>query len=98
MLICVGTTALYSLRMVWMVFYGKQSQIQPAHDGRPAMRVSLILLAIGTLTTWLLGGGLGRLMAASLPFHAIEAERTLQMVEKIVAAAPTWITLAVVAL
>ena len=97
MLICVGITALYSLRLVWMVFYGSPRGTQPAHDGLPAMRVSLSILAIGTLTTWLLAGGLSRMLAGSLPFHQIESEATLGMVEKILLAPPTWITLGVIA-
>ena len=72
MLICVGITALYSLRLVWMVFYGSPQGSEPAHDGLPAMRVSLAFLAIGTLTTWLLAGPLNRMLAATLPFHQIE--------------------------
>jgi NADH-quinone oxidoreductase subunit L len=33
MLICVGITALYTLRLVSMVFYGKPHGSEPAHDG-----------------------------------------------------------------
>ncbi len=98
MLICVGITALYSLRLVWLVFYGNPRGTQPAHDGLPAMRVSLSILAIGTLTTWLLAGGLSRTLAGSLPFHQIESETTLGTIEKILLAPPTWITLGVIAI
>ena len=98
MLICVGITALYTLRLVWMVFYGSSRGTEPAHDGLPAMRVSLALLAFGTLTTWLLAGGLNRMLAGTLPFHQIEAESTLGMVGKIFLAPPTWIALGVIAM
>jgi NADH-quinone oxidoreductase subunit L len=97
MLVCVGITALYTLRLVWMVFYGNPRGTEPAHDALPAMRVSLALLAFGTLTTWLLAGGLSRILAGTLPFHQIEAESTLGMVGKILSAPPTWITLGVIA-
>jgi NADH-quinone oxidoreductase subunit L len=97
MLICVGITALYSLRLVWMVFYGSPHGSEPAHDGLPAMRVSLAVLAIGTLTTWLLAGPLNRMLAATLPFHQIEPVTTLGMVAKIFLAAPTWIVLGMIA-
>jgi NADH-quinone oxidoreductase subunit L len=98
MLICVGITALYSLRLVWMVFYGERGGHEPSHDGLPAMRISLALLAFGTLTTWLLAGGLNHILESTLPFHSIEAETTLEMVRKIFLAPPTWITLGVIAL
>jgi NADH-quinone oxidoreductase subunit L len=97
MLLCVGITALYSLRLVWLIFYGDRRGEDPIHDGQPAMRISLILLAAGTLTTWLLGGSLSHVFAATLPFHEIEAESTLEMVRKIFLAPPTWINLAVIA-
>jgi NADH-quinone oxidoreductase subunit L len=98
MLVCVGITALYSLRLVWLVFYGDRRGVDPANDGQPAMRFSLVLLAAGTLTTWLLAGGLSRLFAATLPFHQIETESTLEMVGKIFLNPSTWITLAVIAI
>jgi NADH-quinone oxidoreductase subunit L len=97
MLVCVGITALYSLRLVYRIFYGNAGVIEPAHDGKTAMRVSLAILSTGTLTAWLLGGSLSRLMQATLPGHAIEAESTLEMVEKIAVNPSTWITLAIIA-
>ena len=97
MLICVGITTLYSLRLVWMVFYGSPHGSEPAHDALPAMRISLIILAIGTLTTWLLAGPLNRILAATLPFHQIAPGTTLGMVGKIFLAAPTWIALGMIA-
>jgi NADH-quinone oxidoreductase subunit L len=98
MLLCVGLTALYTLRLVWLVFYGKPNGDQPAHDGLPAMRVSLILLAVGTLTAWLLAGPLTRMLAATLPFHGIEAESTWTIVRTVFLSLPTRITLGVIAL
>jgi len=98
MLLCVGITALYSLRLIWLVFYGDRRGVAPAHDGQPAMRISLLLLAAGTLTTWLLAGGQSRLFTATLPFHQIETESTLEIVGKIILNPSTWITLAVIAI
>jgi NADH-quinone oxidoreductase subunit L len=98
MLICVGITALYSLRLVWMVFQGDPRGSKPTHDGLPAMRFSLALLAFGTLTTWLLAGGLNRMLAGTLTFHHIEIEGTLEMARKVFLAPPTWITLGVITL
>jgi NADH-quinone oxidoreductase subunit L len=97
MLVCVGLTALYTLRLVWKVFYGRPGTVEPHHDAQPAMRVSLVLLSAGTLTAWLLGGNLSRLLEATLPFHAVEAESTLEIVKTIFTAAPTFITLAIIA-
>lgn len=71
---------------------------EPAHDGLPAMRLSLALLAFGTLTTWLLAGGLSRMLAGSLPFHQVEIVGTLGMVGTIFLAPTTWLALGVIAL
>ena len=61
------------------------------------MRVSLTVLAFGTLTTWLLAGGFSQLLASTLPFHHLEAEPTLTMVAQIFLAPTTWIALGVIA-
>ena len=54
MVIGAGLTGLYSLRMVLLVFYGPSREGKHGHDAPAAMRVSLAVLAIGTLLTWLL--------------------------------------------
>lgn len=98
MLLNAGITALYSVRLLWMVFWDKPHGAQPAHDGMPAMRISLVVLAIGTLTTWLLAGNFGQLLATTLPSHHVEAEGTMTLVEEIFTASATWIALGVILL
>jgi NADH-quinone oxidoreductase subunit L len=98
MLIGAGLTGLYTLRMVWMVFYGAPATDRHAHDAPTAMRVSLSLLAIGTLTTWLLAGPFSHLLADSLPFHHLHGEGTLAIVTEIITAPATWLTLVVIGL
>jgi len=67
MLAVAGLTALYCARMVWMVFYGERRSTAHVHDAPTAMRVALIPLAIGTVTTWLLIGPFGRLFGDAMP-------------------------------
>ncbi len=69
MLAVAGLTALYCARMVWMVFYGERRSTAHVHDAPTAMRVALIPLAIGTVTTWLLIGPFGRLFGDTMPTH-----------------------------
>jgi NADH-quinone oxidoreductase subunit L len=97
MLLGAGLTALYTLRLVWLVFYGKPNGSEPEHDGLPAMRIALGVLAFATLTSWLLAGGFSRLLAATLPFHAIEVQGTLEIVRQVLLSPFTWITLGVIA-
>jgi NADH-quinone oxidoreductase subunit L len=98
MLLGAGITALYTIRLMWMVFYGERRGPAPIHDGLPAMRVSLALLAFGTLTAWLLAGGLSRMLADTLPYHNLQAEPTWTLVGQVCLAPATWIALAVIAL
>ena len=61
------------------------------------MRVSLGILAGGAFLTWLLFGGLNRLLVSTLPFHELEHESLLHMVIAISSAPATWFALGVVA-
>jgi len=98
MLFSVGVTALYSLRLVRMVFAGERRGPEPAHDGLPAMRVSLAILAAGTLSSWLLAGPFGRMLSATLPSHQLQPEGTWSLVLQILINPFTWLTLLVIGL
>jgi NADH-quinone oxidoreductase subunit L len=97
MLMGAGLTALYGIRLVALVFWGERRAAATVHDAPPFMRISLAALSIGTLTSWLLAGPFGRMLAATLPLHRLHAEGTLAVVEEIVAAPSTWLALGVVA-
>jgi len=64
MLAGVWLTALYSIRMVALVFYGQARGDAPSHDGWLPMRVPLAILALGVLTSWLLAAPLEGLLSA----------------------------------
>ena len=98
MLAGAGFTAFYTLRMVWLVFYGEQRDALHYHPARSAMKISLGILALGTFITWLFFGGLSELLSTTLPFSGIEYESTASMVVSILSAPATWLTLGIVAL
>jgi NADH-quinone oxidoreductase subunit L len=98
MLLVAGITAFYSLRMVSMVFYGEAQSKAHFHDAPSRMRISLFLLGLGTLLTWLLVGPFSGLLANTLPFHEIHAESTTAFVVEILTAPATWVALAIVAI
>jgi NADH-quinone oxidoreductase subunit L len=98
MVFTAGLTACYTLRCLWLVFYGEERSHLHAHDAGSAMKVSLVLLAAGTLTTWLLAGPFGSLLHTTLPHHEIHALGTLEVVMEVITAPATLIALAVVAL
>jgi NADH-quinone oxidoreductase subunit L len=98
MTLCAGLTALYTFRMVWLVFYGTRRSEGVVHDAPLAMRLSLAVLALGTLGSWGSAGPFGEMLARSLPFHALHVATTGQIVLTILTAWPTWLALAIVAL
>ncbi len=96
MLAGAGITALYTARMVSLVFYGKPRTKDHVHDAGTAMRIATGLLAFGTLTTWLLMGGLGELFETSLPYHHLHVESELTLIEDVITAPATVAALGVV--
>ena len=97
MLVGAGLTALYTLRFLTMVFYGHSKSSVHVHDAGPAMKVALVPLAFGTLTTWLLAGPFGAFLGRALG-RSHEAETTGQMMRQVATAPATMVALAVVAL
>lgn len=100
MVAVAGLTALYALRMVWLVFFG-----EPRHVTRgltlhtpPAMRVALAPLALGTLLSWLLAGPFGGWLARTLPFHHLHVVSTGELVAEVVGNPATLLALAPVGL
>ncbi|MFB3852437.1 MAG: NADH-quinone oxidoreductase subunit L [Vicinamibacterales bacterium] len=98
MLFGAGLTALYTLRFVTMVFYGRPHAAgRHLHDAGPAMKVALVPLALGTLTTWLLAGSFNGFLQSGLPLHEQEPESTSHILSTIATAPATFIALMVVA-
>jgi NADH-quinone oxidoreductase subunit L len=97
-LFCAGLTALYTTRMVYLVFYGDERSRLRAHDAQTAMKVALGVLAFGAWTTWLLAGPLYQLLTSTLPFHHLPELTTLDMIGEVLTAPATYLALLVVAL
>jgi NADH-quinone oxidoreductase subunit L len=97
MLCGAGITALYSFRMVWLVFYGERRGSGHVHPAGELMKLSTAILAAGTLTTWLLIGVFGDLLADTLVYHHLHIESAPTLLEEIVTAPATLLALSVVA-
>ncbi len=91
MLVGVGITGLYSMRMVSMIFFDKRMGKSKVVDAFWAMRISLSILALGTLTTWLLIGPFSHMLATTLPAHTIPSVSTPTAVIDIITAPMTWV-------
>lgn len=101
MLAGAGLTALYTFRLVWLVFYGapRAGPDRRVHDAPAAMRVALAPLALGTLTTWLLAGPFAGLLAiGGNGAGAAHAASTAEIVAEIAGAPATGLALAVAGL
>ena len=97
MLLGVGLTAFYTIRMTWLVFFDTERGHLHVHTVGLFMRIAMSLLAFGTLTTWLLAGPFSVLLTRSLPFHHLEVVSTLSMIADVLFASATWIALGIVA-
>jgi NADH-quinone oxidoreductase subunit L len=95
-IIGAGLTAMYTLRMVYLVFFGEERSRLHAHDAQTAMKASLGVLAFGACTTWLLAGPLYELLTSTLPFHEFHEVTTMDMVSKVLTAPATYLALFVV--
>jgi NADH-quinone oxidoreductase subunit L len=98
MLVVVGLTALYTFRCVWLVFFGEPRSELHAHDAGTAMRVALIPLAFGSLTTWLLAGPFVAWLAQTVPSQAIEIKTGAEIFGEILSAPATWAAIVMVLL
>jgi NADH-quinone oxidoreductase subunit L len=96
MVFVVGMTALYTVRCVYLVFYGKPNPQQHVHKTGLAMKVALLPLAIGAFISWLVAGPFMDLMKASLPFYEIETTSTWRLAREILIAPETLLVLTVI--
>lgn len=98
MLVGAGITALYSARMISMVFGGEPHLPARRQDAPPAMRFSLLALSLGTLSSWLLAGPFSDLLGETLPFHGLAAKGTTEVVVEVITAPATWAALILILL
>jgi NADH-quinone oxidoreductase subunit L len=101
MVLTAGLTAFYTFRCVWMVFYGTPARERHAHDAGTAMKVALIPLALGALTTWLVAGPFSVLLeGAQVPAanSTPEVMLTLTILGEVLSSPLTLLALGVIAL
>lgn len=96
-LLSVGLTALYITRVVWIVFFAQPFSQDSHSDLTLTLKIPLILLTIGTLTSWLVAGFLSEQMQATLPFHSIRDISISDLVLEIIASPLTYVTLSATA-
>jgi len=98
MLAGAGLTALYTLRLTWMVFYGKPREDLQVHHAGKAMKVALIPLAVGSIFSWLLVTTVTRVSANTMPYHTMVETNIPSLVREVALSPGTWIALAVILL
>ncbi len=97
LLLGAGLTAAYTLRLVWLVFYGQPRQSHEAPATPLAMRWPLALLATGAAVSWLLAGPFGTLLSETLPAHGLHAPSTAGLIIEILTAPLTYVALLMIA-
>ncbi len=98
MVFVAGLTAYYTFRMVWMVFFGEARTQLHGHDAQPAMKISLVLLATGVVTTWLLAGPFSAMLGETMKMHHLHVLTTGEVLMEVISDPFTYIALAAVAL
>lgn len=97
MVLVAGLTALYTIRCVWLVFFGEARSDYHAHKVELAMKVALAPLALTAVVSWLAVGPFSKLLGeATLPQHGIEPLSIAGLVHEVVSV-PTLIALAAIA-
>ncbi len=84
MVFVAGLTALYTCRMVWMVFFGEPRSDYHAHRAGAAMKIALAPLAAGALVSWLSIDWFSKLLnSGSLPFHTLKSLDLAEMFHEV---------------
>lgn len=96
MVLVSGLTALYTIRCVWMVFFGEPRSEYHAHLVEMPMKIALTPLAIGALASWLLVKPFSVMLGeTSLPYHGMKELSLAEMTHEVLTI-PTLIALVVI--
>lgn len=96
MVFVAGLTALYTIRCVWLVFFGEPRSDYHAHAIGWEMIAALLPLAGAALVSWLAAGRFSVLLGEkSLPFHAIEPLPYKEMMHEVLSL-PTLVVMVVI--
>jgi NADH-quinone oxidoreductase subunit L len=96
-------TALYSFRMLNLVFWGESRRDRKAHDAPMAMAIPLVLLAAGAIISWLSIGLYTGAMHAFQPhepslsahfYHGVEVTRVADLVARTFGGTAIYLSLA----
>jgi len=98
MLLGVGITGLYTIRVVSLVFFKQSGEDKDVKEAPQMMRFVLAVLAFGVLTTWLFIGTFGKRLAGSLPFHNLHSEELVTVLIDTISSPWTYFALGVVCL
>jgi NADH-quinone oxidoreductase subunit L len=98
MVLVAGMTALYTIRCVWLVFFGEARSDYHAHKVELAMKGALAPLALGALVSWLAVGPFSKILGeASLPQHHIKSLSIPELIHEVLKL-PTLIALVAIAI
>ncbi len=98
MVLVAGLTALYTIRCVWLVFFGEARSDYHAHKVELAMKVALAPLALAAVVSWLAVGPFSKLLGeATLPQHNIESLSITGLIHEVLSV-PTLVALAAIAI
>lgn len=95
MLVGVGLTGFYTIRMTWLVFFGTARENLHIHASGNAVKISTGVLAVGAVFIWLVVQPFSSLLKNTLPFHEIESVSILGLMNELFLAPVTWVAISV---
>lgn len=96
MVFVAGLTALYTIRCVWLVFFGEPRSEYHAHPVGWEMKTALAPLAAAALVSWLAVGRFSVLLGEkSLPHHLIEPFALSELIHEVLTV-PTLVVLLII--
>lgn len=98
MVLVAGLTALYTIRCVWLVFFGEPRSDYHTHKVDIAMKIALGPLALAALISWLAVDNFTTLLGEeSMPWHVVHHVNIQELFHEVLSI-PTLIALVVIAL
>jgi NADH-quinone oxidoreductase subunit L len=96
MAVGTGITGLYTVRMLWLVFFKEPTTQTNVHDATLAMRIPLGILGLATLSSWLLISPFSKILQESYSSGILDEMNLSHLVLEVSSNPATWIVLVMI--
>ena len=96
MAVGAGITGLYTMRMLWMVFFKEATAQTNVHDATLAMRIPLGILSLAALSSWIIISPFSKILQESYSSGVLHEMNLSRLVVDVSSNPATWIVLTVI--